>query len=99
MDNINNLSKVSNINDTSLRQQGTAKTTGTSFSDIYNIELLSAQMNRSSNESSLEGIAEVNRELRNVINNLDGNNTENIVGKFPSEDIIDLAKLMWKNTQ
>ncbi len=35
---------------------------------------------------------------KNVIKNLDGEKADNLVDAFPSEDIIELAKMMWKNT-
>ena len=100
MDNINKL--TGNISSRQLhddKKSTQAKAPERSFSDIYNVELLSAQMNKNSSEFKLESVEEVNRELKNVLQNLDKDNADNIMKEFPSEDIIDLAKLMWKNTQ
>ncbi len=103
MDNINKISKIdASLSDSSYRQSHEekklekTKAEKLSFSDIYDIRLLSAQMNKSSSEFRLESVEEVNRELKNVIKELDGEKTENIVNSFPSEDIIALAKMMWK---
>ncbi len=95
MDNINKVSKIdTSLNDSAYRGSQNDKKVErnkvekVSFSDIYDIRLLSAQMNKSSSEFKLE----------NVIKNLDGEKADNLVDAFPSEDIIELAKMMWKNT-
>ncbi len=103
MDNINKISKIdASLSDSSYRQSQDekklekTKVEKVNFSDIYDIRLLSAQMNKSSSEFKLESVEEVNRELRNVIKGLDREKTDNIVTGFPAEDIIELAKMMWK---
>ncbi len=103
MDNINKVSKIdASLSDSSYRQSHDekklekTKVEKVNFSDIYDVRFLSAQMNKSSSEFRLESVEEVNRELKNVIRELDGEKTENIVNNFPSEDIIELAKMMWK---
>lgn len=105
MDNINKVSKIdTSLNDSAYRGSQNDKKVErnkvekVSFSDIYDIRLLSAQMNKSSSEFKLESVEEVNKELKNVIKNLDGEKADNLVDSFPSEDIIELAKMMWKNT-
>lgn len=105
MDNINKVSKIdTSLNDSAYRGSQNDKKVErnkvekVSFSDIYDIRLLSAQMNKSSSEFKLESVEEVNKELKNVIKNLDGEKADNLVDTFPSEDIIELAKMMWKNT-
>ena len=105
MDNINKVSKIdTSLNDSAYRGSQNDKKVErnkvekVSFSDIYDIRLLSAQMNKSSSEFKLESVEEVNKELENVIKNLDGEKADNLVDSFPSEDIIELAKMMWKNT-
>lgn len=105
MENINKVSKIdTSLNDSAYRGSQNDKKVErnkvekVSFSDIYDIRLLSAQMNRSSSEFKLESVEEVNKELKNVIRNLDGEKADNLVDTFPSEDIIELAKMMWKNT-
>lgn len=99
MDNINKINNISYRQLQDDKKSGQPKATTTSFSDIYNVELLSAQMNKNSSQFKLESVEEVNRELKNVIQNLDQDKANNVMGKVPSEDIIDLAKLMWKDTQ
>lgn len=105
MENINKVSKIdTSLNDSAYRGSQNDKKVErnkvekVSFSDIYDIRLLSAQMNKSSSEFKLESVEEVNKELKNVIRNLDGEKADNLVDTFPSEDIIELAKMMWKNT-
>lgn len=105
MDNINKVSKIdTSLNDSAYRGSQNDKKVErnkvekVSFSDIYDIRLLSAQMNKNSSEFKLESVEEVNKELKNVIKNLDGEKADNLVDAFPSEDIIELAKMMWKNT-
>lgn len=105
MENINKVSKIdTSLNDSAYRGSQNDKKVErnkvekVSFSDIYDIRLLSAQMNKSSSEFKLESVEEVNKELKNVIKNLDGEKADNLVDTFPSEDIIELAKMMWKNT-
>jgi hypothetical protein len=105
MDNINKVSKIdTSLNDSAYRGSQNDKKVErnkiekVSFSDIYDIRFLSAQMNKSSSEFKLESVEEVNKELKNVIKNLDGEKADNLVDSFPSEDIIELAKMMWKNT-
>ena len=105
MDNINKVSKIdTSLNDSAYRGSQNDKKVErnkvekVSFSDIYDIRLLSAQMNKSTSEFKLESVEEVNKELKNVIKNLDGEKADNLVDSFPSEDIIELAKMMWKNT-
>lgn len=105
MDNINKVSHIdTNLSDSSYRgtqdekKLDKTKATKTSFSDIYDIRLLSAQINKSSSEFRLESVEEVNRELKNVISELQGEKTDNVVQSFPSEDILALAKMMWKNS-
>lgn len=105
MENINKVSKIdTSLNDSAYRGSQNDKKVErnkiekVSFSDIYDIRLLSAQMNKSSSEFKLESVEEVNKELKNVIKNLDGEKADNLVDSFPSEDIIELAKMMWKNT-
>ena len=105
MENINKVSKIdTSLNDSAYRgSQNDSKvernkTEKVSFSDIYDIRMLSAQMNKSSSEFKLESVEEVNRELKNVIRNMDGEKADNLVDSFPSEDIIELAKMMWKTT-
>lgn len=104
MDNINKVSRVdASLGDSSYRQSHDerkaerVKTSKISFSDIYDVKMLSAQINKTSSEFKLENVEEVNRELKNVINSLEGERADNLVGGFPSEDIIELAKMMWKN--
>ena len=105
MDNINKVSHIdTNLSDSSYRgtqdekKLDKTKASKTSFSDIYDIRLLSAQMNKSSSEFRLESVEEVNRELKNVISELQGEKVDNIVESYPSEDILSLAKMMWKNS-
>lgn len=105
MDNINKVSKIdTSLNDSAYRGSQNDKKVErnkvekVSFSDIYDTRLLSARMNRSSSEFKLESVEEVNKELKNVIRNMDGEKADNLVDSFPSEDIIELAKMMWKNT-
>ncbi len=105
MDNVNKISKIdTSLNDSAYRGSQNDnkvernKVEKVSFSDIYDIRQLSAQMNKSSSEFKLESVEEVNRELKNVIRNLDGEKADNLVDAFPSEDIIELAKMMWKTT-
>lgn len=105
MDNINKITKIdTSLNDSSHRsfqndkKVEQNKTEKVSFSDMYDIRLLSAQMNKSSSEFKLESVEEVNKELKNVIKNLDGEKADNIVSTFPAADIIELTKMMWKNT-
>ena len=105
MDNVNKISKIdTSLNDSAYRGSQNDnkvernKVEKVSFSDIYDIRQLSAQMNKSSSEFELESVEEVNRELKNVIRNLDGEKADNLVDAFPSEDIIELAKMMWKTT-
>lgn len=105
MDNVNKISKIdTSLNDSAYRGSQNDnkvernKVEKISFSDIYDIRLLSAQMNKSSSEFKLESVEEVNRELKNVIKNLDVEKADNLVDAFPSEDIIELAKMMWKTT-
>lgn len=102
-DNINKVSSINaNLSDSSYRQSQYEKSVEknkvekTKFSDIYDIKMLSAQMNKNSSEFRLESVEEVNKELKNVIAGLGTNKTDNIVNSFPSEDILELAKLMWK---
>lgn len=104
MDNINRITKIdTSLNDSTHRSFQEDKKTvqnraeKASFSDIYDIRLLSAQMNKNSSEFKLESVEEVNKELKNVIKNLDGEKADNIVGAFPSSDIIELTKMMWQN--
>lgn len=103
-DNINKISRINtNLSDSSYRQshyeKGVEKNKveKVKFSDIYDIKMLSAQMNKNSSEFRLESVEEVNRELKNVIADLSENRTDDIVTGLPSEDILELAKLMWKN--
>ena len=105
MDNVNKISKIdTSLNDSAYRGSQNDnkvernKVEKISFSDIYDIRLLSAQMNKNSSEFKLESVEEVNRELKNVIRNMDGEKADNLVDSFPSEDIIELAKMMWKTT-
>ena len=105
MDNVNKISKIdTSLNDSAYRGSQNDnkvernKVEKVSFSDIYDIRQLSAQMNKSSSEFKLESVEEVNRELKNVIRNLDGEKADNLVDAFPSEDIIELAKMLWKTT-
>ena len=105
MDNVNKISKIdTSLNDSAYRGSQNDnkvernKVEKVSFSDIYDIRLLSAQMNKNSSEFKLESVEEVNRELKNVIRNMDGEKADNLVDSFPSEDIIELAKMMWKTT-
>ena len=105
MDNVNKISKIdTSLNDSAYRGSQNDnkvernKVEKVSFSNIYDIRQLSAQMNKSSSEFKLESVEEVNRELKNVIRNLDGEKADNLVDAFPSEDIIELAKMMWKTT-
>lgn len=105
MDNVNKISKIdTSLNDSAYRGSQNDnkvernKVEKVSFSDIYDIRQLSAQMNKSSSEFKLESVEEVNRELKNIIRNLDGEKADNLVDAFPSEDIIELAKMMWKTT-
>ncbi len=79
MDNINKVSKIdTSLSDSAYRGSQNDKKVErnkaekVSFSDIYDIRLLSAQMNRNSSEFKLESVEEVNKELKNVIKNLDG---------------------------
>ena len=95
MDNINKVSKIdTSLNDSAYRGSQNDKKVErnkvekVSFSDIYDIRLLSAQMNKSSSEFKLESVEEVNKELKNVIKNLDGEKSDNLVYSFTSEDII-----------
>ncbi len=105
MNNINKVSKIdTSLNDSAYRgsqdskKVEQSKVEKVSFSDIYDIRLLSAQLNKNSSEFRLESVEEVNRELKNVIRNLDSERTDNIIESFPSEDIVELAKMMWKNS-
>ncbi len=105
MDNINKVSRIdTSLNDSSYRSSqdekklDKAKVHKVNFSDIYDIRLLSAHMNKNSSEFRLESVEEVNRELKNVISELQGERVENVVQSYPSEDILTLAKMMWKNS-
>ena len=86
MDNINKVSKIdTSLSDSAYRGSQNDKKVErnkaekVSFSDIYDIRLLSAQMNRNSSEFKLESVEEVNKELKNVIKNLDGEKADNLV--------------------
>ncbi len=73
MDNINKVSKIdTSLSDSAYRGSQNDKKVErnkaekVSFSDIYDIRLLSAQMNRNSSEFKLESVEEVNKELFNI---------------------------------
>ncbi len=68
MDNINKVSKIdTSLSDSAYRGSQNDKKVErnkaekVSFSDIYDIRLLSAQMNRNSREFKLESVEEVNK--------------------------------------
>ncbi len=68
------------------------------FKDIYDIRLLSAELNKSS--ADFKGILfhEASKELNKVIGNLEQmERTEELITSYPSEDIIALTKLITNN--
>lgn len=68
-----------------------------SFEDIYDVRLKSAEFNRDS--AGFKGVLlqEAGVNLNTVIASLDKLNAETIINRMPSEEIINLSKLVRKN--
>ncbi|MBQ3033638.1 MAG: hypothetical protein IJD28_04590 [Deferribacterales bacterium] len=74
------------------RAKGTEQKDG--FGDIYDVRLLSAELNRSSADFRGMMMREAGKELNKVIGSLEQmTRTDELVTSYPSEDIIALTKL------
>ena len=65
------------------------------FGDIYDVRMLSAELNKSSADFKGILLLEAGKELNKVIGNLEQmERTEELIASYPSEDVIALSKLI-----
>lgn len=75
-------------------ERAKAKESKESFGDIYDVRLLSAELNRSSADFKGMMMREAGKELNKVIGSLEQvRKSDDLVETFPSEEIIALTKL------
>ena len=75
-------------------ERAKARESKESFGDIYDVRLLSAELNRSSADFKGMMMREARKELNKVIGSLEQvRKSDDLVETFPSEEIIALTKL------
>ena len=75
-------------------ERAKARESKESFGDIYDVRLLSAELNRSSADFKGMMMREAGKELNKVIGSLEQvRKSDDLVETFPSEEIIALTKL------
>ena len=105
--NIHRIANIAKDKDESYRQNKTNKVDKTkvsteekvTVSDLYDINSVSAELNRFSSVFDMESFNEVKGMLAAVIDSLTTNHidTSYVVKKFPSEEIISLSKTAYKS--
>lgn len=105
--NIHRVANIAKDKDDSYRQNQVSKTEKTKVSseektivsDVYDINAVSAELNRFSSVFDMESFNEVKEMLSVVIDSLSTSHVDisDIVKEFPSDEIINLSKMAYKD--